>query len=476
MVSVIVLARLLTPVDFGLVAMVTSLYMILGDIGILGLSDATVQREKINHDQISTLFWINVSVCLLLTLVLIALAPLIAWFYDEPRLKMVSVFIATIFILTGVSTQHLALLKRNMKFKSIAVNEIAAATISGILAIIIAWLGGGYWSIVARRISLTGVTAIGVWILCGWRPGLPLIGSGIRPMIKYGINALGGGTIYNFSKSLDRILIGWMHGGKSLGYYDRANHLFVLPLNLLTFPLSSVVLPALSRLQNDHARYRQFYLKALSNIALIGMPVGVILSLNAIDLVKLLLGQKWIEAAKFLSIFGVGLGVALTYYTCGWLHLSIGRAERYFRWNVVAFIITALLFFIGLPFGALGVAIAYTVSFYILIGPGLWYAGRPININLSAIFSVIWKQYFSSLGAGIATWILLYSFNESSVYFYNLNIFFRIFTSSIVCGVFYVLLTIIIYRSTEPISQFISLIVEAIQNFNPKSLRYSNVK
>lgn len=468
MVSIITLARLLTPNDFGLVAMVTALCMFLMDVGVLGLTEIIIQKEDLEQKQISTLFWINVTLSLILTLLLIALAPLVAWIYNEPQLKAITIATAFAFIITGSSVQHLALLKRNMQFHRFAIIEITAAVISVALAVLMAWQGWGYWSLIARSLAMFLSITVGAWIFCQWRPGLPALKTGIRPMLWSGVNNLGSNFMYYFTKNLDKILIGWRYGTVPLGYYSRAYHLFVLPLNQLSFPLGAVSIATLSRLKNEPERYRRYYLKMLTMLAFVGMLLSALLTLTGSDLILLLLGPQWNRAGQIFTIFGPGIGIMLIYGTYGSLHLSLGRADRQFRWGITAFVVTALSFLIGLQFGSTGVAVAYTASFYILIGPCLWYAGKPIHLKLSSVFSVIWKYYISAFVAGLLSWLVLYSFNPTSNIFVELNTFLKILVSSAICTLLYLIAVVTLHQSLEPISQFISILNDMAPNFLSK--------
>ena len=460
MLGVIVLARILTPDDVGLVALVTTLCMFLMDFGILGLTESTIQREEINHAQVSTLFWINVGLSVILTILLMLISPLIARFYGEPQLRSITIAIACVFILTGLSIQHLALIKRNMQFHRYALIDIASAVMSTISAVLMAWYGWGYWALVGRRLTMALMIAIGAWIFCRWRPGLPRLNSGVRPMLAFGINNFASNFVNYFSKNLDKILIGWRYGTQSLGYYSRAYHLFVLPLNQLTFPLGGVALATLSRLHNEPERYRRYFLKAISMLAFIGMPLGAIMTLTGSDLILLLLGPQWTKAGQIFMIFGPAIGIMIIYGTQGWLHLSQGRADRRLRWSIISFIVTVAFFVVGLPFGTTGVAVAYTASFYILVGPCLWYAGRPIDLKLSSIVSIVWRYYVAALLGVLLCWLILYSLDSTASIFAGLSTFVKILVSSLLCTAFYLIAVIGLHRSLEPISQFIVFIDE----------------
>ncbi|MGA1869162.1 MAG: lipopolysaccharide biosynthesis protein [bacterium] len=474
MIGTIVLARLLTPNDFGLMTMVTSISLLLRNFGTRGFTEATIQSEVISHNKISTLFWIHIALCLILTLIFVILSPLIAWFYKEPQVKSIAIIIAFSFIFSALSTQHLALLNRNMQFYRIATIEIFAATISTITAIALALQGWGYWALVARRTALPAAIAAGAWIFCRWLPGLPSRGTGVRSMLKFGMNTYGNFTMNYFSRNLDKILIGWHHGSQSLGFYEKAYYLFVMPVSQLSYPLTNVAVASLSRLRDNPEDYRRYYLKALSMLAFIGMILSAILTLIGKDLILLLLGPQWNRTGEIFSVFGPCIGILLIYGTHGWLHLSLGRADRWFRWGIIEFITTAIAFVIGLPFGALVVALTYTISFYILFVPGLWYAGRPIHLKLSSLISAIWKYYLTALIAGLLCWFILYSFGLTSNIFIRLNIFFRIFITIIIFLFLYLLLILAFYQNIEPISQFISLVHKMVPSILSKISKVNN--
>jgi O-antigen/teichoic acid export membrane protein len=454
MVGVIFLSRLLTPDDFGLVTMVTSIDVFVRMFRNLGLMDAIVQREEITQKQVSTLFWINSAFGLFLTLFFMAMAPLIAWFYNEPRLLLISIFLSLDYVFGGISTQHRALLKRNLQMYRWAANEIAATAISFGVSIILAWQGWGYWAIVGRVIAFAVLQAAGSWIFCQWRPGLPALRTGIRPMLIFGRNMLGKNFLNFFAESIDKILIGRFNGPNPLGHYSRAYHLFLAPAQQLTVPLTSVAVATLSRMQDDPEKYRRYFLNAFTMLAFVGFPISAVLTLTGKSIIFLLLGPQWEEAGNIFCVFGVGIGIHILYATHTWLFMSIDRTGKLLRWSVFASLIITISFFIGLPFGPIGMAAAYTISIHILIGPAMWYAGKPIGLKLSSLISATWKYYASALFAGLICWFVLYSFDSTSAIYGALNVFLRIVSASVFYAFIYLLMIVVLFQSTKPISQF----------------------
>lgn len=453
-ISTIILARILTPDDFGIVAMVLSIYVFFRMFRNFGLMDATVQRENINHRMVSTLFWINLSFGFGMTVIFICTAPLISWFFGEPKLTLIAIIMSLDFVLGGISVQHRGLIKRNIQMYRWSGIQISSTIVSFSTAIIMALNGFGYWSLVARHVVFAMTEAASSWILCHWRPGLPARGSGIRPMIKFGLNMLGSFTIKYLLENIDKILIGWRYGAQSLGFYHKAYHLFLAPAQQISYPLTNVAVATLSRLLDDPDKYKRYFFKAISIVAFVGMPISAIFAVTAKDLVVLLLGSQWARTGDLLSIFGIGVGVQLLYATHEWLHISFGRADRWLKWNIIGVIVSSIAFFIGLPFGAEGIAAAYCCALYILLLPSIWYAGKPVNLKISKVISIIWKYYISAFCSAIICWFIFYSKKNQLSWANELDIFFRLILASGLCLIIYLMLIIILYNGLMPIKNF----------------------
>ena len=353
--ATVVLARLLMPRDFGLVAMVSTLSLLLMNCGLNGFTEAVIQRNQINHGLVSNLFWINAGLGVLLALGFAAGGPLLARFYGDPRVAHVAAAMSIAIFITTVSVQHLALLKRAMQFALVSANDIVARTVSVIVSILLAWAGWGYWALVAGAVALPLATSIGAWILCRWVPGLPSRRNGTVPMVRFAMSTYGRFTASYFTNNLDNLLVGWRFGAAPLGFYKKAYDLFVLPTNQLSAPLTSVAVSTLSRLDPNSTQYRHYFLRALSALAFVGFGLGAGLTLVGGDLIRLLLGPGWEEAGRIFRFFGPGIGIMLLYFTHGWIHLSIGRADRWLRWGMVELSVTASLFLVGLTRGPIGI-------------------------------------------------------------------------------------------------------------------------
>jgi O-antigen/teichoic acid export membrane protein len=400
MIATVLLARLLTPADFGVVTMVTTFSLLLMSFGVNGYSEAVIQREDMNHSLASNLFWINVGVSLLFAIGFAAAGSLLARFYNDPRVAQASIGLALTIFISGTSVVHLALLKRALRFSLTSSNDIVSAAISVLLMVVLAGAGWGYWALVAGAVARTVAQSIGAWCLCSWMPGLPRRAAGTGSIARFAANVYGRFSLNYFARNSDNLLVGWRFGPGALGSYKKAYDLFVLPASQLLGPVDDVALSTLSRLERGSAQYRRYFLNGLSFLAFIGMAIGAILTIEGKDLIRLLLGPQWKTAGQIFTFFGPGVGIMLVYNCSGLIHLSIGRADRWLRWVVVELTVTALLFIVGLTKGPAGVAAAWTASFWILTIPAFWYAGKPIKFGVAPMIGIVWKYALASIVAG----------------------------------------------------------------------------
>ncbi|MCG7851118.1 MAG: lipopolysaccharide biosynthesis protein [Methanosarcinaceae archaeon] len=459
-IGTIIMARLLLPEDFGLVTMVVTFSLLIQNFGLNGFTEAVVQRQEITQPEMSRLFWVNLLIMSALTAAFIAFSPLIVWFYKEPQLKRIAMALAFTILFGGLSTCHLALLTRNMKFKIYSMIQVGAALFSTGLGVLLAARGYGYWSLVLRRLSLPLITAVLAWLLCRWLPSLPGKGPSIRPLLAFGFKTYGNFLLSYVRNNLDRILIGKAFGKAPLGNYDRANQLSSLLPNQLTIGLSGVGVAALSRLRNDPKRYLNYFEKSLSILSFVGFPGSILLTLIGKDIIIFLLGSNWSTAGDIFVALGPAIGVFVIYSTSTWLHISLGRPDRLLKWSVGMLIASALAYAVGLQYGPLGVAIAYSTLFYILLVPALHYAGKPINIKVSFYLSIIWKYWLASFLAGAITWSIFHILGTPTAFYAQLSLLARITLASVIYLLMYLGLIYVLFKGFRPLSLLVSTVKE----------------
>jgi O-antigen/teichoic acid export membrane protein len=359
--STMVLARLLTPADYGLVGMVSAVVGFVAMFKDAGFSMATVQREKISHEQVSTLFWINFGLSFLLMLVLVVLAPAIADFYSEPKLVWITLAFAGSFLFGGLTVQHQALLRRRMQFKALAGIDVASLGFGITIGIAAALMGFRYWALVFMNVAVAFSYAAGVWLMMPWRPGLPRRQADVRSMLSFGGNMMGFGLVTYFARNADCVLLGWYWGPTIVGLYQRAYALLMLPINQVNGPLVGVAIPALSRLVNQPRDYAHCFLRALGLVFSFTIPVVLFTAVFADELILVMLGSGWREAASIFRLLAPAALAGALMNPLGWLFVSLGRTDRFFRLGLVYSVLTVLAFVVGLPWGAQGVAACYSL-------------------------------------------------------------------------------------------------------------------
>lgn len=457
-VGVIVLARLLMPRDFGLVAMVTAFSMWVMNFGINGFTEYIIQKKDITAEEVNSIFWTHLSIATTLALAFVLFGFVLVDFYKEPALFWIATAMASSFILYALYTSHFALLQREMKFSFLAVIEVIAVVLSTGLSIGAAIGGMGYWAIVTRQLILPIVAVIAAWCISPWRPQRPKILANTFPVLKYALKIYCNFSLNYFTRNIDKILLGRVHGSVVLGIYDRAYYLSQMPAEQILRPLNSVALATLSRIREDKKRFITYYIKALSTASFLGTMATVVLFLTAQDLVLLLLGPKWTETGSVLMALTPGITALLISSTCSWLHLSLGKPGRWLRWNIVAFIITILSFIIALPYGAVAMGIAYSAKTYILLFPGLWYAGRPIQLRFGDIASAVWP-YLSAAVLVAVSWICLsVCWSPLSIFLSQLPLALRVGFVAITASISYLMFTAILERSFKSVYEIVSLV------------------
>jgi len=457
-VATVILARLLTPADFGLVTMVTTFSLLLVNFGLNGFTEAILQRDEINHSLASNLFWINLGAGLLLTLGFAAAGSLMARFYGNPRVAHIAVGISLTILVTSTSVLPLALLMRAMQFPLVSANDFLSRVVSVVVSILLAWAGWGYWALVAGAVAQPLSQSVGAWALCPWVPRLPRRVAGTGSMVRFATHVYGRFTLNYSARNMDNLLVGWRFNAVALGFYKKAYDLFAL--SALAQSLTSVAVSALSKLTRDPQQYRRYLLRAFSVAAFLGMGVGAEFTLVGKDVIRLLLGPGWEPAGQIFTFFGPGMGVMFLYGTHSWVHLSIGRPDRWFRWGIIEFAFTGMLFLLALRWGPVGIASSWSFSLCILAIPALWYAGRPINLRIAPMIAAIWKFVVASVVAGYTTFLLIGRLPFFAAAADSIDVMARIAKVSLLFVILYMCAVIILHRGWAPLNQVGGLLRE----------------
>lgn len=440
--STAVLARLLTPADFGLVAMVAPLLALVDSLSNFGLETAIVQQEKLDRQQVSASFWLSLKINALVIGVMMLMAPVLAWFYGEAELTGITLVMAVGALSLCLSFQHKSLLKRQMRFGVLTLIDAGSLLAGAASAVGAAQLGWGYWALVLQLVVMQLTQSLAYWLVCDWRParyvGEVRLDSTLRAMFSYGAHLTGFRFLTRIGMQLDRILVGYVGGAGALGFYHVAYRWAYFPFEQVYYPLFDVAVSSFSRAYEDPDRYRAYCRRALMALFAVCLPALAFLFVEARDVLLVLLGNQWLEAVPLFRLLVVAVFVGSMYRVTKWLYVSAGQTQRQLRWGLIHTPTMIVAVVIGAQWGAYGVALGYTVALCLLTCPSVVFCLKLSPLRLGDFFSAVWRSAFASLTAAV----LLFA---GRVTFLNAeNAVLEIFVRSIIYGLFYLLLWIIL--------------------------------
>ncbi|WP_084690902.1 lipopolysaccharide biosynthesis protein [Sphingomonas sp. SRS2] len=406
LLSVVILARLLAPSDFGLFAMLMPLAAFVMMLQDIGLSQAVVASGELTHEQASTMFWINAALSLLLALLFALCAPLIALFFGQPELVGPALALAGTVLISGLATQHFAWLSKSLRFGTAALIDIASTLLGFLAAVAIALVAPGIWALVASVLVAMVVGLIGAWTTARWMPGRPAPFAEVRDLLRLGAG-LSTFTLTNFfARNLDNIMIGRWAGAVQLGLYDRAYKLLLFPLQQINNPIGRVMVPVLARLNDEPHRYRHAYRRTLRLMLLFTVPGVAFMLMFAHPLITLLMGERWAPAATIFTWLAIAALHQPMSATFGWLFISQKRGGDFARWGIFNMITSVAAFAIGLPWGAIGVAAAYALSDVLIRMPALWWwVGRSGPVRHRDLLDIVWPSALALSGTLAALYL-----------------------------------------------------------------------
>ncbi|MHB9045246.1 MAG: lipopolysaccharide biosynthesis protein [Pirellulales bacterium] len=409
-ISLAVLAslyRLLAPGEFGLVGMVFPLLMFLRLFTTLGLNVATVQHGTLRPGQVSSLFWLNLTLGVSMGVVTAAAAPALAWFYSTPELVPVTLAMAGISLTSALGAQHQALLERNLRLAPLAVARLAGQAAGGAAAVGMALAGGGVWALVTQQYVELAVLAAVLWAIEPWRPSRPGRGEPVSHLVRFGGYYTGSSVMSYLSTNVDNILIGCVLGSRALGFYSQAYNLMQKPVYLLTSPLVSIMLPALARGQRDPAEYRKLLLAFYRLIAVVTLPAGVGVLIVGREAMLVLGGPGWAEAGTILTVLAPAILVLGFVNVAATVFASVGRTDRLFAASTAMAAILCPMFGVGLWVGrwydaaVLGVACSFSLTMLAMFAPFMLYGLRTVGVSARAWLASIRAAAMAAVGMGL---------------------------------------------------------------------------
>lgn len=404
--STAILARMLTPGDFGLLAMVAPVFLLVDSLSNFGLETAVVQKENLDQQQASAIFWRSLMINALLIGVTVLLAPIIARFYDESKLTGIILGLAVGAFSVCLASQHKSLLKRQMRFGMLTIIELVSLLLSTVVAIAAAKIGWSYWALVLQLAVMQVTQSIAQWWICDWRPSKYIkdekLNAELNSTLSYGKHLTGFRFLTRIGMHLDRILIGYVSGASALGLYHVAYKWAYFPFEQVYFPMFDVAVSSLSRVQQDTSLYRTYARRGLLPIFAFCFPALAFCFVEAHNVILVLLGEQWLEAVPLFRLLAVAVYVVSMYRVTKWLYVSAGQTQRQFRWALIHTPIMIAVVVIGAKWGALGVATGYTIGTCLLTYPAVAYCLKYSPLRWQDFWGAIWRPGLASIIAAIS--------------------------------------------------------------------------
>jgi PST family polysaccharide transporter len=399
----IVLARLLSPGDYGLMAMVLVFTGFAAMLADGGFSSALVQKTDLGETHVHTVFWLTVFSGVTLTTITYLIAPWLASFYDAPALKPIFRVVALNFTIASFGNVPFALLQKRMQFKAIAHVGTWSMLASGIIGMILALLGASVWCLVAQTLSASLLTALFRWIASKWLPRLVFSMAALKDLWHYASHLYGFNLINYWARNADNFVVGKYFGAPALGVYSRAYMLMLLPITQVNSVISQVVFPAFASIQNDKPRVKSIYLRAMGIVALITFPIMFGLVVTAQPFIDTVYGPKWRAVAPILQILALVGAMQALINSTGWLFLSQGRTNVMFFWGAIFAVLAVASFAVGAMIGSVrAIAECYAVVNGLYFYPALIIGCRVINTKATEVLAAVSGPFLGSLVMAIS--------------------------------------------------------------------------
>jgi len=378
--AIAVLARILVPADYGLMAMVTVVLGVAGTFSDFGVNSAFVQRRDVTQEQRSSLFWLNVSMSLGIALLVVGLSPLIAHFFGDARLTPLMMLSATTFVFGALGQQVKASAEKELRFKAVVILDIIAASIGFVTAVLAAIAGWGVYALVASGIVASASATMFYWMFVanGWRPMWRLRTEDVRPFLGFGTATVANNVVNYISRTVDIVLGGRLLGVTELGLYSVPRNLVLEMSGVVNLIVTRVAFPLISQVQSDIAKVRSIYLQTMNMTAASNAPLYVGIAFFAPDIVAVVLGPGWGRSGELLRILALWGGVRATANPVGSLLYGIGRAGLSLKWNLCLLLIVPPAVWVGSRNGPEGIAWALLLTQIGLFIPAWYFLVRPL--------------------------------------------------------------------------------------------------
>lgn len=393
----LLLARLLEPKVFGLVALASVFFAFMQVFLDQGFSQAIIQRRELEQEHLDTAFWTNISIGLLLLIISVALADLVAALFKQPLLVPIIRWLSLSFLFSSLNSVQSAILSRELAFKTLAKRTLIAMFAGGVCGVVMAFLHCGVWSLVGQQLTNGLVGVLVLWSSTRWRPGFRFSQQHFKELFSYGINVVGINALTFLNRRSDDFLIGYFLGPVALGYYTVAYRILLIVTQLMIGTINKTAMPIFSRLQKEPERMRQAFYSAIAITSLVAFPVFVGLSVLAPELVVVVFGQRWVPSIPVMQILNlVGLLYAGFYYN-GPVIMSLGKPSWNLWLNCLQAVCNVSAFYISVRWGIVAVASSYVIRSYLMAPINVWVVHKLLRIQLRTYLN----QYAAPLAGAL---------------------------------------------------------------------------
>jgi len=411
-----ILARLLSPETFGLIALA---YIFIEFVQVFvdqGFSVAIIQRQDIDTEHLDTAFWTTLGISILLTVLSIAGAGLVADFFKQPQLIQIIQWLSISFAFSGLSSVQQAILERRFAFKSLAIRSLVAVITGGIVGVVMAFLNFGVWSLVGQQLSSSLVQVLVLWRVSNWRPGFKFSAIHAKELFTFGINIFAFNIINFLNRRADSLLIGYFLGLVALGYYSVAYKLLQVMMQVLITTTTKVALPIFSRLQGEPERLLSAFYSATQFTSLIVFPVFLCVPVLAPEFIKVFFGEQWIQSIPVLQVLSLIGPVHLIFFYNNSVILALGKPSWRLWIQLINTVTNVVGFALAVKFGIVAVASSYVLRGYLILPVSLFAINKLVKIHLINYLCLYTAPFVASgamVGTILATKYFLATFLEA---------------------------------------------------------------
>lgn len=444
----LVLARILTPSDFGIIGMVSLFFAVSQILINSGFGNALIRKPDRTETDCSTVFYFNLFVGIICSLLIFCLSPYIANFFNQPILSPICKVLSITLVLNSLAIVPVAILTIKVDFKSLAKVTVMSTCISGSLGIYLAYTGAGIWALVAQQVSNVALKVPFVWLVSKWRPRNRFSMSSFQTMFSYGSKLLASGLLQTVYTNASAIVIGKFYHPADLGFYSRGNSIAQAPVTNLSGAIQRVSFPILAKLQSDEQALMRAYRKY---IKLSSIPVFIIMSIMAAvarPLVLSILTEKWVDAIIFVQVFCVAyIFDHVTKLNLNLLQV-IGRSDLFFKLELIKKVVAFIILFISIPFGVFAICLSKVVYTQFALVVNTYYTGKIFGIG----YVEQMRDFIKYLAASIVSCVIPYIISQSCC--------FGVLPSLIISVVFAFLSYAFLLRDDSLFKEFVLVLIE----------------